>query len=89
MNRKNLGLGLQRDSCQSVQLLKLARIYKFGLACIYGPAHEILVLIKNALSHSLNIDTWIRFVPSLHLHPYFVSVSNIGSGETAQMCRLV
>ena len=78
--KKPIPMDVTRDLGQPAQLLRLARIYKFGLACLHGPAHEILVFMANALSHSLNIDVLINCVLSLHLHPYFVSVSNNDSG---------
>ena len=64
--------------------------------CIYVPCHEIIVLFvlhKLILqmcmhSHPVGLDILI-FSQTLCLLPYYMCANSEGSGETAQMRRLV
>ena len=66
------------------------------ISLIYGPVHEMLILIQHAKSHPLNMYVKLYsgardldFSLSLHLHPYFVFACRIGTGKTAHMQSLI
>ena len=69
---------------------------KGGGAQIYGLTHKILVLNAYVQKPPLDANAdapitnkGLTFGLSLHLNPYFVYASNIGSGQTVHLCRLV
>ena len=78
------------DSCLETHVAAVC------ISLIYGPVHEMLILIAHVKSHPLTMYVKLYsgardldFSLSLHLRPYFVFACRIGTGKTAHMHSLI